>query len=200
MPNEADFLNDALGQIGATRIVSIDDGTVNANWCKTFYPALRRALLRTHFWNFAEARVQLAQAAVAPAFEFAYAYSLPSDFLRMKEYNGTLVNLSAVDPAYWATLVGRYKIEGAQLLTNDGEVKIVYGRDVDNPALWDPLFYQVCTTWLASKLAVAINKNAGKSAELLRETISILLPFAAAVDGQEGTITPYISDDLVWGR
>ena len=200
MPSETDLLNDALGQIGATRITAIDDGSVNANWCGVFYTPLRQALLRAHHWNFAEGRIELAQNVVKPAFEFAFAYALPADLLKIKEYNGALLDVSAVDPLYWMHFSGYYKIEGRDLLTNDGEVKIVYVKDITNPTLWDSLFYQAFGTHLASKLATAIRKDHALSESLMRQAQGILMPLAMAVDGQEGTITPYRVDELLWGR
>src|SRR3990167_5668634 len=176
MPSQTDLLNDALGQIGAARITAIDDGSINANHCQTFYPALRRGLLRSHHWNFAEARVQLAQDAVGPVFEYTFSYTLPADLWRM------------------------FKVEGRKLLSNDGEVKIVYVQDVTDPNLWDAIFYQTIAAWLASKLASAISKDAKLSQALLIEATRVLLPLALAVDGQESLVTPFIVDDLMWGR
>lgn len=199
MSAESDFLNDALGQIGASRISSIDDAKPEANWCKIFWPKLRQALIRTSRWNFSEDRMQLAQAAGNPAFEFAFWYTLPSYIMRVNEYNGSLVNTSAVmDFGFWWP--GRYKREGTKLLSNDGEVKITFNRDIDNPALYDPLFYQLASTWLASKLALAIPKDERKSKELLAQAQAIWNPLALGVGGQEATELPYVSDDLLWGR
>ena len=200
MPSETDFLNGALGRCGYTTITGIDDGSTNANWCKVFYGPLRRAILRAHHWNFAEARMELPQTPGAPDFEFAYWYTLPNNILKIKEYNGDQVKPNALDPLYWVTVAGRYKVEGNRLLTNDGIVKIVYVSDIDNPTLWDPLFYQAAEAWLASKLAMAIGKDSSKSQSLLNEAVSILMPLAMAVDGQEGTILPYFTDDLIYGR
>lgn len=196
--NELAVLNDALGQIGAARITAIDDGSTNANWCETFYPSLRRALLRSHHWNFAECRVELAQDAAVPAFEFAFAYTLPPKLLKVKEYNGE--NLDTTKTGEFPPPISRYKIEGRRLFTNDGTVKIVYIEDVTDPVIWDALFYQVLTTQLASKLAAAILKDHNKAKELMSVAVTILLPLALAVDGQEGTVKPFYVDDLLWGR
>jgi len=197
MPSQTDLLNDALGQIGAARITAIDDGSINANHCQTFYPALRRGLLRSHHWNFAEARVQLAQDAVGPVFEYTFSYTLPADLLKMKEYNGINLDTSTVELTY---LWRMFKVEGRKLLSNDGEVKIVYVQDVTDPNLWDAIFYQTIAAWLASKLASAISKDAKLSQALLIEATRVLLPLALAVDGQESLVTPFIVDDLMWGR
>lgn len=199
MPSETDCLNDALAQIGAVAITAIDDGSVNANYCQRLYPALRQSLLRSHHWNFALTRIALAQNAIAPVFEFAFAYTLPADCLKVKEYNGASVDTSNLS-LYELAAAGRFAIEGRTLLSNDGQVKIVYVRDVTDPNQWDALFYQVVATWLAGKLAHAITKDHAKGTELIRGAIGLLLPMATAVDGQEGTVTPFRVDELLWGR
>ncbi len=199
MPSETDVLNDALGQIGANRISAIDDGSINANHCLTFYPMLRDSALRSHHWNFAMKRVELAQVAATPAFEFQFQYTLPADCLKVVEYNGAsldtsqLTLLEAVQP-------GRYKIEGRRLLTNDGEVKIVYISRVTDPNVMDAVFVQALSTWLASKLALAIAKDEKKSTALLKQAVEVLLPTAMAVDGQEGSVEVFRIPDLIVGR
>ena len=198
MPNETSFLNDALAQIGQPRITAIDDGSVSANHCQTLWPPLRQAMLRSHHWNFAEARIELAQNVTAPTFEWAYAYDLPADLLKVKEVNGGEPVPYSTD-TWWPVSTG-YKIEGRQLLSNDGIVKIVYVKDVENPDLWDALFYQAAAAWLASKLAMAIAKNAQMSQALLQQAHAVLLPLAMTVDGQEMTTPQLRNDTLTWGR
>lgn len=201
MASETDLLNDALSMIGASPIAAIDDGSVAANHCQRLYPALRDGLIRAHHWNWAMARVQLAQDATAPPFEFAYQYALPADLLKIVEYNGATPNSStSIYADYTQKPVSRYVIEGRKLLTNDGEVKIVYLRRITNPDEWDALFYQVVAAWLASKLASAITKDERKAKAKLEEAMGLLLPMAMAVDGQEGTVYPNVSDALTWGR
>jgi len=199
MPSETDVLNDSLGMIGANRITAIDDGSVNANHCQTFYPTLRDSALRSHHWNFSMKRVELAQDAATPTFEFQFQYTLPADCLKVVEYNGASQDTSQL--TLLETVVpNRYRIEGRKLLTNDGQVKIVYIRREEDPNVWDGLFEQVITTWLASKLANAIAKDAKKSTELLKQVIDVLLPTAMAVDGQEGSTEKLITTDLIDGR
>jgi hypothetical protein len=62
------------------------------------------------------------------------------------------------------------------------------------------MFYQVMASWLASKLCMAITKDVKLSTGLLGQARDILLPIATAVDGQEGSVEPYVVDDLLWGR
>lgn len=198
MPSETDLLNDALGQIGAARITAIDDGSVNANHCLTFYPALRDARIRSHHWNWAVTRQELAQDVAAPAFEFAFSYTLPADCLKVVEYNGANLDTSNLS-LFEAATPFRFKIEGRALLTNDGVVKIVYLARVTDPNVWDGLFYQGLAAELASKLATAIPKDAKLSLSLL-EKAEHLFSIARAVDGQEGSVEPFRVDTLTWGR
>jgi hypothetical protein len=201
MADETTVLNDALLQIGADPITGIDDGTANANVCKQFYPNLRDALIRAHHWNFAMKRATLAADAVAPLFGFSSQFTLPADLLKIVEYSGgnpVVVGGSVTTPLF--AIPQRYVIEERKLLTNDTIVMIVYLSRVTNPDLWDGLFYQLVTTWLASKLALSIAKDASKAKALLEMATNLLLPMASAVDGQEGTIVPYESDALTRGR
>lgn len=200
MPNETDFLNDALGQVGAAPITAIDDQSTNANHCQRFYPPLRDAWLRSCHWKFAKTRAELAQDTTPPLFEFAFSYALPADpwCLKVIEYNGANLDTSTLTLFESATLF-KWKVEGRHLYTNDGTVLIVYLARIDNPDQWDGLFYQGLSTALASKLALAIPKDR-KLAQALFEQSQVLWSQAVAVDGQEGSVEPYQVDDLIWGR
>lgn len=201
MASETDLLNDALSQIGEVGIGSINDGTVNANYCLALYPPLLDSIMRGHHWNFALTRVALSADVDTPVYEFAYQYTLPADCLKVVQYAGG--NTSTVTTWYSEGYRAQplpYKIEGRKLLSNDGLVYIQYIARKTNPAEWDGLFYQVVATWLASKLAMAITKDARKSNALLQQAVTVLLPMATAVDGQEGSIEPFQTDDLLWGR
>jgi len=108
---ETNLINGALGRFGAARISSIDDPSPVGNWCKTYYPNLRRALIDIGTWSFAEGRAQLSQMPnETPLFEFAFTYGLPSDIIRIKSYNGSLLQPIALDPLYWQHYLNWYKI------------------------------------------------------------------------------------------
>ncbi len=202
MASQTDLLNDALGQIGATRISAIDDGSINANHCQVFFPPLRDGLMRAHHWNFLITRVQLSLDVAVPVSEFAYAYTLPSECLKVLDYSGSAPSASTSMVA-WPNGFPRYtplfKIEGRKLLSNDGQAYIVYLRRETNPDLWDAMFYQTVVTFLAAKLAMAIPKDAQRALGLTQQGEHLLLA-AMAIDGQEGSTEPFVVDDLLWGR
>lgn len=201
MASETDFLNGALGKAGCSRITNIDDGTVNANWCKVYYTSRRRGLLAMSNWKFASARLQLNLDATPPLFGFAFAYALPPTMLKLRQYNGVAVNLIvAVDWNQWQYYGGNWRIEKQFLLSNDANAFIEYIEDVTNPDRWPPSFYCMFEEWLASDLAVAIRHDHTAAKELMQSAVGMWLPEALAVDGQQAAVQQYIVDDLIWGR
>lgn len=199
MASETDLLNDALGQAGLPAIVSLTSNEPNAAWCRTFYPSLRQAFLRAYRPSCARKRATLQQNATLPAFEFAYAYDLPPDYLMLIAYNGGAPTVANLDPDFQGVPAG-WVIEAGQILTNDGEAFIRYIRDVPNPALWDSLFYQVLAATLSSKLISAVWKDITKSQMKLKEAMDLWMPPAMAADGQGDSLIPFIVDDLTHGR
>ena len=179
MPTVTDLCNNALGQIGQSAITAIDDGTPVANICLRFFETVLKARLRSHRWNFATARAELAIVAPAPPFGYTYNHALPSDFIAMQEFNGE------EDPVNFP-----YKIEGRLLLSNDATVQIVYTRYEDDPNIWDPLFFEGFELMMASRLAAAITHNMQLSGEKFIEGRDILSR-GETIDGQEGSLVPW---------
>lgn len=197
MASETDFLNGALGQIGAAAITDINAAEPNANWCRIFYPQLRKALFRAHHWKCATRRKSLALDATAPAFEYAFAYNLLTDSLKIQEYNGAVVSVDITDNTWF--MHPRFRIEGRQLLSNDSVAMVIETYDNTNVGTWDSLFYQALQLQLASYLIGAIYKDPQRAANKLVEFQNVL-PSAVGVDGQEGSPRTTIVDDFIWGR
>lgn len=119
----ADILEDVA-------IASLDDGSTYARLVAREFGYMRNELLRAHPWSFNKTMTILAPDADPPAFRWDYAYTLPTDCLRLypiREYNN-----------------GRktpYELFGRKIYTNvPDELPIIYGRKVTNPAEFDPLF------------------------------------------------------------
>lgn len=137
--SEVAIANLGLQKLGAERIVSLGEDSRNARAINNCYTILRDRELRAYKWNFAKKRKTLAADAVAPGFGFLYAFTLPSDFLRL------------LPPARYNLDWRIENHEGANsILTNDGStLEIIYIHRVTDPNLFDPLFVEM----LASKIA-----------------------------------------------
>ena len=96
MASVVEIVNSALNLLGASTITALTDDSKNARICNQRYEPIRNRIFRSHPWNCLLKRVQLAQDTTAPVVEYAYAYTLPSDCLRvLKLHTGALDSIEA---------------------------------------------------------------------------------------------------------
>lgn len=146
MADETGICNSALSKVGATRIVSLIDGTKNANFCAEQYEKLRDQLLRRHIWNFAKARAKLAKLTPAPAFGFDNAFQLPSDWLRTVSVHDNDQGLGVIP----------YAIEGRSILADSEDVYLIYVKIVTDPNQMTADFRETLAVLLAREAAIPI--------------------------------------------
>ena len=152
MASVVNMCNSALNLLGASTIISLTDDTKNAKLCNKRYEPIRDRVFRSHNWNCLIKRVQLARNSTVPVVEFSYAYALPSDSLRvLKVHNGTTDSIAS-------SL--EYKIEGKNIITNEGTVYVVYvGLDTD-PNNYDSYLRESISHQLAADICYAVTNNA----------------------------------------
>lgn len=187
--SETAICNQALARIGALRINSLDDGSVNAGHCNLHYEQTRDALLRSHWWRFANDRATLSQDTNDPDFEWDNQFDLPEDFLRFRSF---FADNNTIDKtAYFS-----FEIEGNKLLTNEDTVEIRYVKKVKDTSKFDPLFIEVLVLQLAIKLVMPITQDAD-SRELLLKELASLMVTVRLVDKSE-TNTKGRADSRAW--
>ncbi len=124
-----DLCSRALLKIGAQTITSFDDGTAEAEVAASLYSTVRDAALSAHPWNFATYQATLPKLASAPVADFANAFQLPVDCIRV---------LSAGTAGRGQGI--RYKIKRRQLHTDADEVILTYisrPDELDFPPFFD---------------------------------------------------------------
>lgn len=174
LASETDICNRALQRLGAKRIVSLTQDTPNARSCNVAYAALRDAELRSNPWNFAIARAQLAASSTAPLFGKAYAYPLPSDFLRLlsPDPNADYTSAIGVDWGTTGTWQGNFsypdlQIEGQSIFSNfPPPLQIRYVSKVTDPNVMDPLFREALSARIAVELCEEITQSNTKLAAI----------------------------------
>jgi hypothetical protein len=162
-----DICNSALQRVGAATILSLSDNSREARACSVQYDSNRRDELRRHAWNFAIKRTTLAPDVTAPTFEFTYAFTLPSDCLRV-----ILPSDSTLD---WV-------IEGRKILTNSvnspatlsttsttGALGLRYVADIEDVSQFDPAFYSILAISLAIDLCEVLTTSNQKKNALNEE-------------------------------
>lgn len=75
--------NAALGLVGAGSIGHYDDDSHEARTCRFYFPILLECVLESYPWKCVATPATLTTVTTAPEFGYAYAYSLPADWLRM---------------------------------------------------------------------------------------------------------------------
>ena len=152
MASAVDIANSALNLLGASTISALTDDSKNARLCNQRYEPVRNRVFRSHAWNCLHKRVQLAQNSTAPVVEYSHAYALPSDCLRvLKVHNGSTDSIASnID----------YKLEGRNIVTNEGTVFIIYIAKITDPNEYDTYLQESISHQLAADLAYAVTNNA----------------------------------------
>ncbi|SOD41316.1 hypothetical protein [Nitrosovibrio sp. Nv4] len=157
--SDVSIANLALQKLGAARITSLTEDSRNARSINNCYELVRDRELRAHKWNFAVKRTTLAPDATAPDFDFGYAFTLPSDCLRI------------LPPSRHGL---DWKIENhggsAAILTNDGDtLEILYISSVEDPTVFDPLFVDAFAAKLAWHICEELTQSNQKKADAFNE-------------------------------
>lgn len=117
--------------------------------------------------------------AYIPEFEWNYAYSLPSDYLRA---------IKGKDDVEWVR-------EGEYILCADDELKIQYIAQITDTTVFTPGFVTSFAYRLASEIAYPLTNSVKKSTDLFTLYIERLLQ-AKGIDAQEGIAQE--TDDDPW--
>ncbi len=193
MADETSVCNLALARLSETAIMSLEDESQAARYCKRFYEQTRDAVLQSHGWNFATTRVLLSRLGESPIAGWAYQYALPVDCLRILQVNGY----------EWHQRQGLFETEGRALLTDAEVANVRYIRQVTDVNLFTPLFIEALAVKLASVLAQPLTGSRELPTQLLTEYERITGPKARRLDAFEGRPKgklPWVTSELVAAR
>ena len=170
MASTVDICNGALNQLGATTILSLTEDSKNARLCNSRYTQVRDALFRTHPWNCLQTRLEIAASSDSPAWGFTYAYTLPTNCLRL---------LRVLD------YDSNYKVEGRKILSNASTMKILYISRITDPNEYDELLRETLSAALGADIAYAVTSNNTTSQNMIL-SYQEKLKDARFVDSTEG--------------
>jgi hypothetical protein len=182
-----DLCSRALLKVGAQTIASFDEGTVEAEVAASLYPTVRDAVLSAHPWNFATLQMTLPKLAIGPLADFANAFQLPSDCIRV---------LSAGTGGRGQGI--RYKVLQRKIHTDAEEVVLTYifrPEELDFP----PFFDMALIAQLAAEFCIPLTDSTSRW-EGLQKLADAELRRARLIDAQEDT-PPAVEDfTLIEGR
>ncbi len=176
MATELDIVNSAVVLAGLEPITAVNQPGKTARIVAIRYPMVRDALLREYRWNFTLARVRLTSDGL-DTFGIARTFVLPADNARV-----VAVYDDRVAPAFFATDYRNYtdgrlpwKVEGEHLLANAPTCALIYQRRSVPVGQWDATFNDLLVKRLAAELALAVNGDAGRAAQLTGAASAALL-------------------------
>lgn len=203
MPSQVEICRLALSHIAdAARVNSIDppDNTVQAQHCATFYPIARDELLERFNWTFATRRVALSLSAVEfDDGEWAYAYLLPSNFIRAIKV--VPPGASQDHPGYDYRMESDVTELDLILLSNVEEAVLHYVYREEETGRYTPLFISALSHLLASYLAGPIIKGGAgmRAKQAMYEIYLDLANKAMAADANSAQLSyQYTSYKPTW--
>jgi hypothetical protein len=155
-----------LGDVAAVSGINPADGSVQAEYCKRFYPVALASALDQHAWRFATRRAVLSEHPDYEAGEWAYGYTLPGCFINVIKLLSDTADEQTLD--YDIGLAGDDQI----LFTNAADVTLVYTSSSVHERHFTPKFKEYLSSLLAHHLAGPLLKGdvgasaAGKFLEL----------------------------------
>jgi hypothetical protein len=164
--------NLALVSLGANTINDLTEDSTEAKVCNVFWDTTRRKTLRSHPWNFAIRRVELARELATPTYGYQYQYVLPADCLKVHDVNENR----------------DFRIENRRIVTNESTCFIRYVADVEDVSVWDDAFVDVVAAHLRYDLAYTIttsNTSVNAAWEYYQEKLRIAKAIDAAEDYQD---------------
>ncbi|GAG86082.1 unnamed protein product [marine sediment metagenome] len=190
MASKIGIINSALSQLGEASITALTDVSRAARLAERTYDDLRQDTLRDHPWNFAMKRLSIAASTTAPVWEFAYAYPIPADCLRIVE----VCNPSKL----------KYRVEYANagtIIATDiaAPLKIKYTTDIEDANAMDSKFREALAARCAMNWAEPLTGTSAKVAQIA-QIYTLLVKGAKAVDGQEDSPEIVTSDDWIDAR
>ena len=177
----------ALLKIGAQPVASFEEGTAEAEVAANLYPSVRDAMLSSHPWSFALGQMDLPRLAAAPHADYAYAYQLPADFLRV---------LSAGSGGSGRGLL--YRLHEQRLHANAPQVTLTY---VFRPqeSEFPPFFASALVTRLAVEFCIPLTESTSR-AEMLHRLAEAEFRNARRTDSQQDTAKAVEDFPLIMAR
>lgn len=194
MPSVVDICNEAMDLLGAATITSLTENSKEARLCNRRFETVRDAVLRSHPWNTAVTRAEIARDSTAPAFGFTYQYTMPTDPYCLRVLSFWNSNVDNEIAAYDSQVM--YKIEGRKILSNEGTCKITYIGRVTDTEQFDPMLSNTIAHRLAAETAYAITGST-TVAQQMQALYEQRLREARSMDGMEGYPDKIIADDFV---
>jgi hypothetical protein len=177
----------ALLKIGAQPIASLDEGTTEAEVAVHLYPAVRDALLSAHPWSFATGQMELPRLLATPRADYAHAFQLPADFLRVLSAGGARRGQGL-----------NYRIHESRLHADAAQVTLTYLFRPSESA-FPAFFASALVARLAAEFCIPLTESTSR-ADMLQRLADSEFRHARLVDSQQDTPRALTDFPLITAR
>jgi hypothetical protein len=189
--------NLALAMLGEDPIANVDppDNSKRARLCYQFYDSSRRGMLEAHPWRCAKRQVQIAAAALAPAFAYGAAYPAPADFIRFFDLpvNGhqrwEMMNLADIGLCIVTDMTG----------ATGGTLDVDYVFDLRDTARMTPLLVKIIAADMAANMAWPLARDMSLKAQCESDREAYLAT-ARTISAQQASPRRFDADVLLRSR
>lgn len=167
-------------------ISALDQGGKTAGLCSVFYPKCRDELLRSHRWNFATRRAEIAASTTPPTWGYDSSYPLPTDCLRVLGVDGHALT--------------EWRVEGRAIVCNEtAPLRVLYIAQVTDTAQFDASFSRALAARLAVDLCMPI-ANSASLRQAMQQEAKDRLREARGIDAQEASPEVPYADAFIDAR
>jgi hypothetical protein len=182
--------NRALSLLKANTVINnlTNDVSYEANLCKKNVDEAMDFLLGMHRWSFATYRTNLATANESIAYEYDYAFQLPTDPYCLDVMEVVDVEGLPIDD---------WKVEGRYILCNEEDIYIKYIGRVVEVANCSMLFRNAWVFYLAMLLAEPLLHSDQVAAKMERQFVRAIKK-AIRLDAKQGSVKEEDRTDYSW--
>ena len=186
MASKVKICNLALSRIGASRITSLTDGTVESTLCNVLYEDMAEEVMSEGSWSSTIARSALNVTTNTPAFGFSYEFQLPTVPRTLKILNINEDTVGDYD----------FRIEGDKLLANVSSVSVRYVSFIEDTASYDVYLKRALVSRMAAEMAYTLTGSATVAERLYARYLRDL-DDGLSNNGQQGSEQLTVSPDLL---
>lgn len=180
--SEVLIINKALSLLGANRIASLKESSLEAQSASNVYSESLKSILTECAWKFATKRVLLSKVEKTPAWTkhgMRNYFQMPSDLVAIVEVS---------DPN------ARWEVEGELILTNIETFGIEYVYNLTDTSKYPAYFIDAFACKLAADMCYELTNSNEKTMTLLDLYKGEYLPIAKSKNARAGS-APMVRDD-----
>jgi hypothetical protein len=189
MVSSTSICNQAMSWLSVDPIISLEDDSNTAQWCRLNYPFLRDAVLEERNWTFATDRAT-STVADKDAWGDMYVHPIPISWQSVYRVYRTVNN----GPQNNQTSTG-WRMEGGNVLSYDETVYMWGMIRLTDTGAFSSLFVQALAARIAADACVPFTENRELQRDLWN-LYGVKLAEASTRDGQQGANEVIVSDSL----